>query len=381
LTSAALTEIVIAAAPKQLGGGAPRRFIKLPVEGRALDNSRAGATGRRAADLFPSRKNSRRAANFAALSTRGAARMIFDGFSRNWTSQVPFDADAERWRRIPSPRSRTARSAPMCGVGVGAAGGRPGVAAGIFAPRSRNGLARGRRSSLSTRAEGEAGACGKFSPRKKEFAGFKPKIITGDLAAGFLARPAKGARLDWPLPGKTGPVAVVPRARFLGGTRSALRRFRQRQLPQRHRVDQLLDFRKSPRATTLVARRARRVPVSRAAQVDHARTPRRKSSRWNCGGLECTCRCTNRTCCARYTWAWRKSRQARQNWWENLERTRHDAERATLDFAAQLLLRPGRARPASGFCAAAGTRRGSNEIRGRVLRTRKRRTSCAASPR
>ncbi|MGA2051668.1 MAG: CarD family transcriptional regulator, partial [Opitutales bacterium] len=207
---------------------------------------------------------------------------------------------------------------------------------------------------VTTRAEGEAGRLREILAEDSGLRGFEPKIVTGELSAGFRARfgGPLATRLAWPsLAGATG-VAVVAEGEIFGRHRQRIATFRARQLPQRHRVDQLLDFAEMAEGDYL---------VHLAHGVCRFRGLRKLETKGRldevislefADGVELHLPLHESHLLTRYVGLAKIAPRLGKVGGNQWEKTRHDAERATLDFAAQLLRlqaerdqRPGVAHP------------------------------------
>jgi len=338
LTAESLPEIVIAPAPKELGSGAPAGLLKyLPSAMYWVVHEPA----RQAAEqpgLFsvPEKLASVQPTLQTILDARAGATDFWTGLTELDEPGGPFDADAER---VAADTETTLAHRPLAHMpALGRARLESDQASQqaflrTLAQWSREGTT----IVIVTRVEGEAGRLREILAEDKILRDFSPKIITGDLAAGFLARPAKGIRLDWPQLGKNKAVAIVTEGEIFGRHRQRIATFHSRRLPQRHRVDQLLDFSEIAEGDYLVHVAH---GVCRFHGLRKLTTPSREEeviSLEFADGLEVHLPLHESHLLSRYVGLAKISPKLGKIGGKVWERARGEAERATLDFAAQLL--------------------------------------------
>jgi len=338
LTSEPLSEIVIAPAPKELGRGTPAGLLNyLPPGVQWIVHEPARQAGEQSG-LFsvPEKLAAVHPTLQTILDARAGANDFWTGLAELDEPGGPFEADGER---VVADTEPTLAHRPLADMPVL---GRARLESDQASQRTfLRTLAQWARAGTAiiivTRAEGEAARLREILAEEKTLRDFAPKIIPGDLAAGFLSRPAKGARLDWPQLGKAGSVAVVAEGEFFGRHRQRVSTFRPRQLPQRHRVDQLLDFSEIVEGDYLVHVAH---GVCRFHGLRKLATPGREEeviSLEFADGLEVHLPLHESHLLSRYVGLAKIAPKLGKIGGKIWERTRSEAERATLDFAAQLL--------------------------------------------
>jgi len=338
LTDEALTELLIAPAPRELPGSSPAGILNfLPARAHWLIHEPA----RQAAEqpnLFsvPEKLAAPNPTLQTILAARADAADAWAGLAEFDEAGGPFPAEAAR---VPADSEATLAHRPLASVpALGRARLESDQASQraflrLLASWARAGTA----VFIITRAEGEAGRLKEILAEDSSLQGFAPKILPGSLAAGFLIRPKAGARLDWPLLKKNQAVAVVAEGEIFGRHRQRLATFRARQLPQRHRVDQLLDFSEIVEGDHLVHVTH---GVCRFRGLRKLATPGRHDeviSLEFADGVELHLPLHESHLLSRYVGLAKMTPKLGKVGGRQWEKTRHEAERATLDFAAQLL--------------------------------------------
>jgi transcription-repair coupling factor (superfamily II helicase) len=192
---------------------------------------------------------------------------------------------------------------------------------------------------VATRAEGEAERLREILADDKALHSFKPALVSGDLTAGFRVLADSETRLDWPSRPEVRQVglAVVSAGEIFGRHRQRLATYRTRKLPQRHRVDQLLDFSEIAEGDYLVHAahgvcRFRGIrKLAAAGRVDEV------ISLEFAGGLEVHLPLHESHLLSRYVGLAKLAPRLGKIGGNTWDKTRREAEVATLDFAAQLL--------------------------------------------
>lgn len=338
LTAESLSEIIIAAAPRELSSGVPAGLLEyLPKcahwiihepARQAAEQPEVFAVPEKMAALQPTLQT--------ILAARDGADDVWTGLAELDESGGPLGEDAER----AEANSESAMAhRPLASV---PAMGRARLESDQASQRAFLRLMAewakaGTTVIIATRADVEATRLREILTEEKALKGFAPKIIAGDIAAGFVARPAKGAQLTWPQLGRAGAVAVVAEGEIFGRHRQRIATFRPRQLPQRHRVDQLLDFSEIAEGDYLVHVMH---GVCRFRGLRKLATPGRAEeviSLEFADNVEVHLPLHESHLLSRYVGLAKISPKLGKIGGKVWERTRSDAERATLDFAAQLL--------------------------------------------
>jgi transcription-repair coupling factor (superfamily II helicase) len=191
------------------------------------------------------------------------------------------------------------------------------------------------------RAEGEAQRLREILAEDKELRGFQPRLVTGEIAAGFRTRFARpeAARLDWPAQkfAAIAGVAVVAENEIFGRHRQRLATFRARRLPQRHRVDQLLDFAEVAEGDHLVHVAHGVCRFRGLRKLETKGRVEEVVSLEFAGGVELHLPLHESHLLSRYVGLAKIAPKLGKVGGTQWERTRREAARATLDFAAQLL--------------------------------------------
>lgn len=338
LTAETLSELVIAPAPRSMGGGVAAGLLNfLPQSAQWLVHEPA----RQAAELSEIFSVPEKLATpYPTLQTILSARA---GFTDTWTGLADIDepggAFAQDAVRMPVDSEPTLLHRPLADMpALGRARLESDQASQRAYLRKMAEWARaGTTVIIVTRADGETGRLREILAEDKALRGFEPKILAGNLSAGFLARGKGEMRFDWPVLGKNKSVAVVAEGEIFGRHRQRIATFRPRLLTQRHRVDQLLDFSELAEGDYLVhvahgicrfhGLRKLTTPghtdevISLEFADDvHIHLPLHESH-----------------LLSRYVGLAKISPKLGKVGGRAWEKTRHEAERATLDFAAQLL--------------------------------------------
>ncbi len=338
LTAESLTELVISAAPKELGGGTPAGLLEfLPRSAHWIIQEPARQAAEQP-DLFsvPEKMAALQPTLQTILSARAGADDYWTGLAELDEPGGPLGEDATR---VAADTEPAMAHRPLASVpAVGRARLESDQASQRAFLRVLAGWARaGTTVIIATRADVEAGRLREILSEDKQLRDFAPQVVTGEIAAGFVARPAASAELAWPQLGKRGAVAVVAEGEIFGRHRQRIATFRPRRLPQRHRVDQLLDFSEIAEGDYLVHvthgvcrfRGLRKLATTgRAEEV---------ISLEFADGVEVHLPLHESHLLSRYVGLANISPKLGKIGGRIWERTRSEAERATLDFAAQLL--------------------------------------------
>jgi transcription-repair coupling factor (superfamily II helicase) len=192
---------------------------------------------------------------------------------------------------------------------------------------------------VTTRAEGEANRLQEILATEKGLQDFRPVLATAELGAGFRAdfSEAAVARLDWPMLKGAKGVAVIAEGEIFGRHRQRIAQYRARRLPQRHRVDQLLDFSEMVEGDCLVHvahgicrfRGVRKLETK--GRIDEV------ISLEFADGVELHLPLHESHLLTRYVGLAKIAPKLGKVGGNQWDKARREAERATLDFAAQLL--------------------------------------------
>ena len=338
LTAEALPELVIAPAPRALGGGDAAGLLNyLPATALWLVHEPARQAIEQP-EIFsvPEKLHTPHPTLQTVLSARSKSNDTWTGLGDIDEPGGPFVQDAVRVAVDSEPTLPHRPLADMPALG------RARLESDQSAQRAylrtlAEWARQGTNVIVVTRADGEAGRLREILAEDTNLRGFEPKILTGNLSAGFLVR-AKGALpLDWSSPGKNKSVAVVTEGEIFGRHRQRISTFRPRLLPQRHRVDQLLDFAEIAEGDYLVHVAH---GICRFHGLRKLTTPGHAEeviSLEFADGVEIHLPLHESHLLSRYVGLAKISPKLGKVGGRIWERTRHDAERATLDFAAQLL--------------------------------------------
>ncbi len=338
LTAEELPELVISAAPKELGGGNAAGLLEfLPKQAQWIIHEPARQAAA-APELFsvPEKLAAVHPTLQTVLTVRAQTKDIWSGLSEIDEPGGPLGEDATRMAADTEPAlaHRPLASVPALGrARLESDQASQHAFLRVLADWARNGAT----VFIVTRAEGEAGRLKEIIAEDKALRGFSPKLVNGDIAAGFVARPAKAAQLDWPSAGKGGALAVVAEGEIFGRHRQRIATFRPRKLPQRHRVDQLLDFSEIAEGDYLVHVT---YGICRFHGLRKLATPGRTEeviSLEFADNVEVHLPLHESHLLSRYVGLAKISPKLGKIGGKIWERTRGEAERATLDFAAQLL--------------------------------------------
>jgi len=356
LTAETLPEIVIAPAPRDLAENAAMAGLLayLPAETQWVAHEPARQAAEQP-ELFaqPEKMAAPKPTLQTVLAARAGAKDCWTGLAEFDEGGGPFPASAER---VPVDSESTLSHRPPA---LAPALGQVRLESEQAAQRDfLRTLARwakeGTAVVICTRAEGETGRLQEIFLEDPQLRDFKPKIVTGELAAGFRARFGRTgtARLAWPALGDATGLAVVAEGEIFGRYRQRLATFRPRKLPQRHRVDQLLDFAEMAEGDYLVHVAH---GVCRFRGVQKLETKGRLDeviSLEFADGVQVHLPLHESHLLTRYVGLAKIAPRLGKIGGNQWEKTRRDAERATLDFAAQLLRlqaerdqRPGMAHP------------------------------------
>jgi transcription-repair coupling factor (superfamily II helicase) len=341
LTSDTLAEIVIAPAPRDLvADSAPAGLLAfLPPATHWLVHEPARQAAEQP-DIFaqPEKMAAPRPTLQTVLAARAKSGDTWTGLADLDESGGPFSAKAARI--AVNSESTLPHRPPALSPALGHARLESDQAAQrdflrTLARWSREGI----RVVLATRADGEAVRLREILAEDTELCGFAPEIVTGEIAAGFLTRftGPSPAQLAWPALAGASGLAVVAEGEIFGRYRQRVSSFRIRQRPSRHRVDQLLDFSEMAEGDHLVHVAH---GVCRFRGVQKLTTLGRLDeviSLEFANGVELHLPLHESHLLTRYVGlggiAPRLGKVGGNAW----DKTRRDAERATLDFAAQLL--------------------------------------------
>ncbi len=338
MTAESLLEMVIAPAPREMTGTTPAGVVNfLPERVRWLVQEPARqALEQPEIYSVPEKLAARNPTLQTILTMRAKADDAWAGVAELDEASGAFSADAERVAvdTEPTMAHRPLASVPALGrARLESDQASQKAFLRLLAQWTRAGTA----VVIVTRADGEAGRLKEMLTEDLALKGFAPRILHGNLAAGFLARPTKGMRLDWPeLVSATG-VAVVTEGEIFGRHRQRLATFRARQLPQRHRVDQLVDFSEIAEGDFLVHVAH---GICRFRGLRKLATPGRHDeviSLEFAEGVELHLPLHESHLLSRYVGLAKISPKLGKVGGKQWEKTRGEAERATLDFAAQLL--------------------------------------------
>ncbi len=338
MTAEALPELVIAPAPRAMTAGTAAGLVNfLPERAQwlvheparqALEQPEIYSVPEKLAAVNPTLQT--------ILSMRAEADDTWAGLAELDESSGAFAADAERVavETEPTMAHRPLASVPALGrarLESDQASQRAFLR--LLAQWNKAGTA----VVIVTRADGESARLKEMLTEDATLKGFAPKILHGNVAAGFLARPGKGLRLDWPEFGQDQAIAVVAEGEIFGRHRTRMATFRMRQLPQRHRVDQLVDFSEIAEGDYLVHVAH---GICRFRGLRKLATPGRHDeviSLEFADGVEIHLPLHESHLLSRYVGLAKISPKLGKIGGRQWEKTRGEAERATLDFAAQLL--------------------------------------------
>jgi len=337
LTSGALTELVIAPAPRALGVETPAGLLNyLPTVVHWIAHEPAPQALEQT-DLFAVPEK-----HHAPIPTLQTVLTARDDNDDTWTGLAELDEaggpfPVETKRSLADSES-TLMHRPLASVPVL---GRTRLESDQAAQRDflrmlAKWAKEGTTVVIVTRADSEAGRLREILAEDAALRGFSPLIKTGNLAAGFRAR-AAAAELVWPALGKNRSIAVVAEGEIFGRHRQRISTFRVRRLPQRHRVDQLLDFSEIAEGDYLVHVAQ---GVCRFRGVRKLETKGRIEeviSLEFADNVELHLPLHESHLLSRYVGLAKIAPKLGKVGGRQWEKTRHEAERATLDFAAELL--------------------------------------------
>jgi transcription-repair coupling factor (superfamily II helicase) len=342
LTGEALKEIVIAPAPRNLAGNAAPAgllaFLSGNVHWVVQEPARQAAEG---AELFAQPEKIvavTKPTLQTVLAARSGAQDAWTGLAELDEDGGPFPAAAERVPVDSEPTLPHRR--PALVPALGHVRLESELAAQRDFLRTLADWARaGVTVVVATRAEGEAGRLREILAEDPELREFQPTIVTGELTAGFRAQFGKPAvlRLAWPALAGAAGVAVVAEGEIFGRHRQRIATFRARQLPQRHRVDQLLDFAEMVEGDYLVHLAHGVCRFRGLRKLDTKGRREEVISLEFADGVELHLPLHESHLLTRYVGLAKIAPRLGKVGGNQWEKTRHDAERATLDFAAQLL--------------------------------------------
>ena len=338
LTAETLPELVIAPAPRSLGGGVAAGLLNfLPPRAQWLVHEPARQSIEQPENYSIPEKL---AAPHPTLQTIFAARA---GTSDTWTGLADIDEPGGAFAidavRAPVDSEPTLPHRPLADM---PALGRARLESDLASQRAylrilADWAHAGTVVIIVTRADGETGRLREILTEDKALQGFEPKILTGNLSAGFLSRSKGDARLDWPALGKNKSVAIVTEGEIFGRHRQRISTFRPRLLTQRHRVDQLLDFSELAEGDYLVHVAhgiCRFHGLRKLTTIGHAEEV---ISLEFADSVQIHLPLHESHLLSRYVGLAKISPKLGKVGGRIWERTRQEAERATLDFAAQLL--------------------------------------------
>jgi transcription-repair coupling factor (superfamily II helicase) len=338
LTADTLPDLVIAPAPRALGGGVAAGLLNfLPTTAQWLVHEPARQAAEQP-DIFsvPEKLATPHPTLQTILSTRSKSSDTWMGLADIDEPGGAFAMDAERVSVASEPTLPHRPLADMPALGrarLESDQASQRAYLRTLADWSRKGTS----VIIVTRADGEVGRLREILAEDDALRGFEPKIVIGNLSAGFLARANGAVQLDWPSLGKNKSVAVVAEGEIFGRHRQRISTFRPRLLPQRHRVDQLLDFAEIAEGDYLVHIThgvCRFHGLRKLAAVGHAEEV---ISLEFADGVQVHVPLHESHLLSRYVGLAKISPKLGKVGGRIWERTRHEAERATLDFAAQLL--------------------------------------------
>ncbi|HTB64486.1 MAG TPA: transcription-repair coupling factor [Opitutales bacterium] len=354
LTAETLAEILIAPAPREMTGAAAAGFLNfLPARAHWLVCEPARQAAEQP-EIFsvPEKLAAPNATLQTILQAREKNDDAWTGLAELDESGGPFDAEAKRSTvdSEPTLAHRPLASVPALGrARLESDQASQHAFLRLLAEWARQGT----KVFIVAHAEHETGRLKEILAEDSSLKGFTPKILSGGLSAGFIARGAGEVRLDWPVLKNDQAVAIVAEGEIFGRHRQRLATFRSRQLPQRHRVDQLLDFSEIAEGDYLVHVMH---GVCRFRGIRKLAAPGRHDeviSLEFAEGVELHVPLHESHLLSRYVGLAKISPKLGKIGGRQWEKTRAEAERATLDFAAQLLRvqaernhRPGFAFPA-----------------------------------